>query len=504
MSVEEALAELRACAGTQFDPTWSNAFCEEIASLPHRYGDRSSAGAVAINTAVCSRASVSAAVRYRHRLEAAVEQLAGLVGGVVGVQQHDAELHVAAPRGGDDRAPGAVRVAGLQPGDAPVALAHQRVVVVEEQPAALDRELQDRALAAGDAADAAQVQVGARQRGEIGGARVVARVLQAVRGREAGAAEPELRRALVHQPHEAGHRAGRVLRERDGGVVAGHEQQAVQQRLELHPLAALAGRPPPSRACARARRVIRTRSCGSSRSTTSSAVIIFVRLAIGSRRSGVAAPQHAAGAHVEQQAGARLAHEAQLHDVRPGRDPPRSAMRRWRDAAAGGVRAWSSSRGGSVAEARGALGSRRRAALAPIGPHREGGPRARARAARPAAAARSGERRAAPTALQQRRRSVTRHRVASRTGRRSAGALSGRRRTVPAPSGCRIRTGEITSIVSRGEEHDEAEHEDQHRRLHRSSASRPDSAVDRSAALRRFAKSLIVARPNRKPPMWAK
>jgi HD-GYP domain-containing protein (c-di-GMP phosphodiesterase class II) len=41
MSVEEALAEIRACAGTQFDPTVVDAFCEEIASLPHRYGDRS-------------------------------------------------------------------------------------------------------------------------------------------------------------------------------------------------------------------------------------------------------------------------------------------------------------------------------------------------------------------------------------------------------------------------------------------------------------------------------
>ena len=40
MSVEDALAEIRACAGTQFDPTVVEAFCEEIASLPHRYGDR--------------------------------------------------------------------------------------------------------------------------------------------------------------------------------------------------------------------------------------------------------------------------------------------------------------------------------------------------------------------------------------------------------------------------------------------------------------------------------
>jgi two-component system, cell cycle response regulator len=40
MSVEDALTEIRACSGTQFDPTVVEAFCEEIASLPHRYGDR--------------------------------------------------------------------------------------------------------------------------------------------------------------------------------------------------------------------------------------------------------------------------------------------------------------------------------------------------------------------------------------------------------------------------------------------------------------------------------
>jgi two-component system cell cycle response regulator len=38
MTVEDALAEIRACAGTQFDPQVVEAFCEEIASLPHRYG----------------------------------------------------------------------------------------------------------------------------------------------------------------------------------------------------------------------------------------------------------------------------------------------------------------------------------------------------------------------------------------------------------------------------------------------------------------------------------
>jgi diguanylate cyclase (GGDEF)-like protein len=39
--VEEALRELRACAGTQFDPAVVAAFCEHIASLPYQYGPQS-------------------------------------------------------------------------------------------------------------------------------------------------------------------------------------------------------------------------------------------------------------------------------------------------------------------------------------------------------------------------------------------------------------------------------------------------------------------------------
>ena len=95
------------------------------------------------------------------------------------------------------------------------------------------------------------MQVGARKRGEVGGARVVALVLQAVRRREPRAVEAQLgARARSSAARSRGTRAGAVLRERDGGVVAGHEQQAVQQRLELDLLAASAARRPPSRRCA--------------------------------------------------------------------------------------------------------------------------------------------------------------------------------------------------------------------------------------------------------------
>ena len=64
MTVEDALAEIRACAGTQFDPTVVEAFCEEIASLPHRYGDR---GANVSATAVPASGPPRPHRRRRHR-----------------------------------------------------------------------------------------------------------------------------------------------------------------------------------------------------------------------------------------------------------------------------------------------------------------------------------------------------------------------------------------------------------------------------------------------------
>jgi diguanylate cyclase (GGDEF)-like protein len=43
ISVEQALEELRTCAGTQFDPAVVEAFCAEIASLGPRFGERAAA-----------------------------------------------------------------------------------------------------------------------------------------------------------------------------------------------------------------------------------------------------------------------------------------------------------------------------------------------------------------------------------------------------------------------------------------------------------------------------
>ena len=257
----------------------------------------------------------------------------------------------------------------------------------------------------------------ARQRSEVGGAGVVALVLQPVRSREPRAVEAQLRGPLVHQPHEAGHRAGAVLRERDRGVVARHEQQPVQKRLELDLLAA---RQHADRRAGRARRAARDPHA-------------LVRiLALDDQQRGhhlreardrqpavrVAAPQHAPRAHVEQQAGARLAHEAQLHRVRAGQVDAEARCplaRRRRRAACGPRRAAAA---GPVAVPAARAPPARTVVVAPA-LHRiergKAGPQQHARGAAPAAAAASGERRrrlppAAAAAV--RRASVSRHPVA--------------------------------------------------------------------------------------------
>jgi two-component system, cell cycle response regulator len=47
ISAEDALAELQACAGSQFDPRVVTAFSVEIASLGPRYGDRTRRSTIA-------------------------------------------------------------------------------------------------------------------------------------------------------------------------------------------------------------------------------------------------------------------------------------------------------------------------------------------------------------------------------------------------------------------------------------------------------------------------
>ena len=138
--------------------------------------------------------------------EPAVEQPAGLGGRVGRVEQDDAELERPAPGGGDQAAAGGVGVARLEPGHAAVALPQQRVVVVEVELAALDRERQHGLAAAHDPRQPRHAQHGAGDRREVAGARVVAAVLRSRPGAEKREHSSPIRLARrVHQPHEAGH-----------------------------------------------------------------------------------------------------------------------------------------------------------------------------------------------------------------------------------------------------------------------------------------------------------
>ena len=129
---------------------------------------------------------------------------------------------------------------------------------------------------------------------------------------------PSAAGAPVHQRDEAPLVAGHVVGERDRRVVARHEQQAVQQRLEPHPpparqqpdagsLVAQRGGRDPHRG--RAARRARSRAA---------AVMIFVRLAIGSTLQRPVAPEHRAAPHVEEKPGARRLLERDLDAVRAG------------------------------------------------------------------------------------------------------------------------------------------------------------------------------------------
>ena len=136
--------------------------------------------------------------------------------------------------GGHEAAPGGFGLAGLHAGDARVFVDQQRVVVVEVELAALDRERQDRFVGADDLGDARLGHVEVREHGEVGGAGVVAAVVEARRRGVARAAEPQTGGFFVHAHDELVDGSGDVLGERDGGVVAGGQQQAVEQALQAH------------------------------------------------------------------------------------------------------------------------------------------------------------------------------------------------------------------------------------------------------------------------------
>ena len=156
------------------------------------------------------------------------------------------------------------------------------------------------------------------EHGEVGRAGEVALVVVAGGRGVAGAAEPELGGLLVHAGDELVDAAGDVLCERDGGVVAGGQQQAVEQALERHVAA--------EREHADLRpghvdgllgdehgRVGRRGGDGEQRGHH------LREAGDGQAHVGVALPEHLTGGQVEQQPGARWVAEGDLHGILAGR-----------------------------------------------------------------------------------------------------------------------------------------------------------------------------------------
>src|SRR5436190_23642140 len=102
--------------------------------------------------------------------EPGVEQLLRLRRAVRGMQQHHAQPPPPAAGGGDEALAGRVGEARLDPVGARIAEQQQRIVVVEVELAALDREGQDRAARSDDAGQERLVQELVRDQREVLGA----------------------------------------------------------------------------------------------------------------------------------------------------------------------------------------------------------------------------------------------------------------------------------------------------------------------------------------------
>src|SRR5581483_7226711 len=138
-------------------------------------------------------------------------------------EQRRVDRHVVRPRGRDLGPARPRRVAGLDP-EGPREAAEQVVPGVQD-PAAADR----RGRPPDDRADHRSPHRDPRQPGDVPGARVVTRLIEAVRVREVGVAEPELPRLRVHHRHEPGLAAPDVLGERDRGVVRTLDQRRLDE-----------------------------------------------------------------------------------------------------------------------------------------------------------------------------------------------------------------------------------------------------------------------------------
>src|SRR3954447_2288696 len=126
-----------------------------------------------------------------------IEQPFALSSGVRGVQQHQPVAVPVVLDGGHQAMSREARVARLDADRAGIAEPQQRVVVVEPDLAALDRQRLDRAARRDDPRELAVVEHRSRHRGQVDRATVVALVHDAVGRREVRAAQAHLGDAAV-------------------------------------------------------------------------------------------------------------------------------------------------------------------------------------------------------------------------------------------------------------------------------------------------------------------
>ena len=153
-----------------------------------------------------------------------VEQVRVVVPVVRIRERHTHELRRAALRAGHERPARGLGVPGLD-ADRTVIAAQQAVVVHERLP------VHGRALCGHDRAECLIFQSRTGELRHVARRGIVPLGVKAVGVLKRAAGHAERARLVVHHARKRRHRARRVTRERDGGIVAGHEHQAVEQLL---------------------------------------------------------------------------------------------------------------------------------------------------------------------------------------------------------------------------------------------------------------------------------
>ena len=148
------------------------------------------------------------------------------------VDRHGDEPPPAADRAADQNAPRRLCVTGLDPVRA--VIAPEELIVVAEAAAG-----DARCLCRGNAGKRGLLHGIGRKISQIPGGGVVPVVVQAVGVGKVRISQAQGRRAAIHLRHEGGDRAAAVQRQRHGGVVAGLQQQTVEQLLHRQHLAGL-------------------------------------------------------------------------------------------------------------------------------------------------------------------------------------------------------------------------------------------------------------------------